>query len=373
LGRTQEDVLPVLGQCVAEHVSRSRTLLELEIGVDFGASAMGALGHAIGASQSLRVVSFRDSEMGDSSFSALVAGVRKNDVVGEINFSGCRLSDASDAAVASVIRARVSRRAVEAWENTLRNDDVGNRRDGFSDEGIPNPVRPELGLRALDLSHNDLGPAATRAMCSALRQDVELRSLGMRACRVTDEDAARLGEVMKEHVALETVELFQSRAPGADLGTLRVADRIESTATANRDARSHRDEARDSRNAMSRANDAFDGARALRDVYMDMEWVPNTPRSKIEAEKRSVAARAASRPASASARPNREKNAFRAIPLQHERVFCPASGATANKWSDMGTHSSAARPRFLGPQSPRTSRTVPPPRARRFREFSLRL
>ena len=47
-GRSQEDVLPLLGQRVAEHVARSKTLLELEVGVDLGAGAMGRRAGGIG-------------------------------------------------------------------------------------------------------------------------------------------------------------------------------------------------------------------------------------------------------------------------------------------------------------------------------------
>jgi hypothetical protein len=43
-GRSPEDVLPLLGQRVADHVARSKTLLELEVGVDLGAGAMGQAG-----------------------------------------------------------------------------------------------------------------------------------------------------------------------------------------------------------------------------------------------------------------------------------------------------------------------------------------
>ena len=103
-GRSQEDVLPLLGQRLADHVARSKTLLELEVGVDLGAGAMGRLGAAIARSQSLRRVSFRDSEMGDASFSALVDGVRRNDKLRDVDLSGCALTDASDAAVASASR-----------------------------------------------------------------------------------------------------------------------------------------------------------------------------------------------------------------------------------------------------------------------------
>ena len=239
-GRSQEDVLPLLGQRLADHVARSKTLLELEVGVDLGAGAMGRLGVAIARSQSLRRVSFRDSEMGDASFSALVDGVRRNDKLRDVDLSGCALTDASDAAVASVVRARAGRRAVEAWERNLRRYDGDERDDGEDtreDETIhafggdddflsSAETRNRLGLARLELSYNRIGPATVEAMCAALRQDVELRALGMRACLVSDADAARLGKAMREHPALELVALGQSRVAG------RASARFGSTSSA---------------------------------------------------------------------------------------------------------------------------------------------
>ena len=360
-GRSQEDVLPLLGQRVAEHVARSKTLLELEVGVDLGVGAMAKLGHAIAHSQSLRRVSFKDSEMGDASFSALVDGVRRNHRLRDVDLSGCALTDASDAAVASVVRARAGRRAVEAWERNLRRYDDsilassspfgGDERDEDDDEGTD-----KLGLARLELSYNRLGAAAVDAMCAALRQDVELRQLGMRACLVSDADAARLGKVMREHPALELVALGQSRAAGADLGALRaeLAPRPLSS-----------DGFFDAKGKGASETKDGEGAEKRRDVYMDMEWTPDTPRANAEALKRDAARRAereAARRANQNAgksktRPATARSEKARLEMETRRGWSPASGATASKWHDMGTHTSAARPHSALPKSPFAPRT----------------
>jgi len=365
-GRSQEDVLPLLGQRLADHVARSKTLLELEVGVDLGAGAMGRLGAAIARSQSLRRVSFRDSEMGDASFSALVDGVRRNDKLRDVDLSGCALTDASDAAVASVVRARAGRRAVEAWEQNLRRYDGDERDDGedtredktthaFGDDDdvlSSAETRTRLGLARLELSYNRIGPATVEAMCAALRQDVELRALGMRACLVSDADAARLGKAMREHPALELVALGQSRVAGARLGALRV------------DVVGVVDGKKPSPPAKEAGEPGSGSPRRRRDVFMDMEWRPDTPRADAEARRRAAERRAArdaakrsenaARPATARPATARERSR---LEMETRRGWSPASGATASKWHAMGTHTSAARPHSALPKSPFAPRT----------------
>ena len=365
-GRSQEDVLPLLGQRLADHVARSKTLLELEVGVDLGAGAMGRLGAAIARSQSLRRVSFRDSEMGDASFSALVDGVRRNDKLRDVDLSGCALTDASDAAVASVVRARAGRRAVEAWERNLRRYDGDERDDGEDtredttihafggdDDFLSSAeTRNRPGLARLELSYNRIGPATVEAMCAALRQDVELRALGMRACLVSDADAARLGKAMREHPALELVALGQSRVAGARLGALRV------------DVVGVVDGKKPSPPAKEAGEPGLGSPRRRRDVFMDMEWRPDTPRADAEARRRAAERRAArdaakrsenaARPATAQPATARERSR---LEMETRRGWSPASGATASKWHAMGTHTSAARPHSALPKSPFAPRT----------------
>jgi uncharacterized protein YjbI with pentapeptide repeats len=364
-------VLPLLGQRVAEHVARSKTLLELEVGVDLGVGAMATLGNAIARSQSLRVVSFKDSEMGDASFSALVDGVRRNANLRDVDLSGCCLTDASDAAVASVVRARAGRRAVEAWERNLRRYDDEDRTNEVSsspfggderDDDLSGTDQKKLGLARLELSYNELGAAAVEAMCVALRQDVELRQLGMRACLVSDADAARLGKTMREHPALELVALGQSRLEGADLGALRA----EQTPNCSYERFSSSPSA-DAKGKGAKARETKDGEdlKKRRDVYMDMEWTPGTPRANAEALKRDAARRAereAARRADKNAsfsktRPATARSEKARLEMETRRGWSPASGATASKWHDMGTHTSAARPHSALPKSPFAPRT----------------
>ena len=117
---------------------------------------------------------------------------------------------------------------MEAWERNLRRYDGDERDDGEDtredttihafggdDDFLSSAeTRNRPGLARLELSYNRIGPATVEAMCAALRQDVELRALGMRACLVSDADAARLGKAMREHPALELVALGQSRVAG---------------------------------------------------------------------------------------------------------------------------------------------------------------
>ena len=360
-GRSQEDVLPLLGQRLADHVARSKTLLELEVGVDLGAGAMGRLGAAIARSQSLRRVSFRDSEMGDASFSALVDGVRRNDKLRDVDLSGCALTDASDAAVASVVRARAGRRAVEAWERNLRRYDGDERDDGEDtredttihafggdDDFLSSAeTRNRPGLARLELSYNRIGPATVEAMCAALRQDVELRALGMRACLVSDADAARLGKAMREHPALELVALGQSRVAGARLGALRV------------DVVGVVDGKKPSPPAKEAGEPGLGSPRRRRDVFMDMEWRPDTPRADAEARRRAAERRAARDAAKRSeTRRGRRRRSRRR-----------RGSARAWRWRRAGAGvPQAARPRASGTPWART----PPPRGRTARSPSHR-
>ena len=374
-GRSQEDVLPLLGQRVAEHVARSKTLLSLEVGVDLGVGAMATLGNAIARSQSLRVVSFKDSEMGDASFSALVDGVRRNANLRDVDLSGCCLTDASDAAVASVVRARAGRRAVEAWERNLRRyDDKSPEKDrkhegsskhpfggddvyGEDDDDLSGTDQKRLGLARLELSYNRLGAASVEAMCVALRQDVELRQLGMRACLVSDADAARLGKTMREHPALELVALGQSRVAGADLGALRAEQTPRFSSSPSADAKGKGAKARETKHG--------EDLKKRRDVYMDMEWAPGTPRANAEALKRDAARRAEREAARredkkasfSKTRPATARSEKARLEMETRRGWSPASGATASKWHDMGTHTSAARPHSALPKSPFAPRT----------------
>ena len=138
-------------------------------------------------------------------------------------------------AVASVVRARAreARRGggSETCDGTTATSATTARiharmkqytRSAATTFSHPPKTRNRLGLARLELSYNRIGPATVEAMCAALRQDVELRALGMRACLVSDADAARLGKAMREHPALELVALGQSRVAGARLGALRV-------------------------------------------------------------------------------------------------------------------------------------------------------
>ena len=351
VNRSPEDVLSLLGQRVAEHVARSKTLLEIELGVDFGPTVMGKLGKSIAQAQSLRRVSFADSEMGDASFAVLIDGIRRNDLLREIDFSGCSLTDVSDAAVASVVRVRAGRRAQEAWENNLRHYETKlGTQSGFSSSPVQSSEPDNLnrlGLVRLELSYNVFGATTTEAMCVALRQDTELRHLGLRANKMTDTDASRIGKVMREHATLSTVEMCQSRVPGADLGVLKATERVGGEDGHGEKGDAGEDDT-DSSNTAKKYN---------RDVFMDMEWVPSSPRSTREALKRKVARKAerdalrASTGTKTAARPSSARLA-KELDMETRRGWSPASGATANKWNDMGTHGNAQRPRSALPRSP---------------------
>lgn len=364
--RSHEDVLPLLGQRVAEHVSRSKSLLEIEIGVDFGPAVMGKLGHAIASSESLRRVSFRDSEMGDASFSSLVDGIRKNDALREIDLSGCALTDTSDAAVASVVRARAGRRAVEAWETNLRryspspgkgggrNAEAGKKSSFSSTE----PETPHLGLARLELSYNDFTSTTVETLCHALRQDNELAHLGLRGNRLSDQDASRLGKAMRTHGTLSTISLCQSRLGGADLGVLKATERLAGVDLVAGVGNNSAKDSPVSTSCEKNTEKDKNARETKKDVYMDMEWVPSSPRARREAVQKQVARKAQRdqlkpppgvRPG--TARPGSGRFA-KQLEMTTRRTWTPASGATANRWNDLGTHSSSARPQSALPQSP---------------------
>lgn len=329
-----------LGRCLAAQVRRSTTLVELEVGADLGPAAMEHLGKAIAGNVSLRRLSFADSNLGDASFASLMNGLRDNDAVRDIDLSGCALTDASGTAIGSILRAHASRRATVSWENNLR-----CYPGSAAEKDLAAKPPAAGGLTKLDLSYNDLTVVTVRAVCESLRQDDRLETLVMKGNILGEDSAAKLGHAMREHPTLASIELQASKSEGANLGILRVVPGSAAAAAAE-----------------SSTGECEDGAAAVkRQVFMDMDCPPTTPRSraKADAERAAIRAEAAarakaksrSRPSSARASSGTQAKLSGAWG-EPRRGWSPASNAVPPKWGDIGSHTAAARPASALPRSP---------------------
>ena len=135
---------------------------------------------------------------------------------------------------------------------------------------------------------------------------------------------------------------------GADLGALRAehTPRFSSSPSAAK-----------GKGAKARETKDGEDLKKRRDVYMDMEWTPGTPRANAEALKRDAAQRADKKASFSKTRPATARSEKARLEMETRRGWSPASGATASKWHDMGTHTSAARPHSALPKSPFAPRT----------------
>ena len=317
-----ERVCKKLGMAIAAQVKTSKTLLELEIGADLGPAGMEPIGKAIAANQSLLRLSFADSAMGDSSFACVVDGLRANVNVKELDLSGCHLTDASGEAIGSIMRAHASRRAVSDWESNLRCYPGSAASKDLARAQTEGTVGPVGGLLTLNLSYNSLSTASAKAMCAALKSDTRLRTISLKSNKVDEDGAARFGSAMREHPRLAAIELQGTRAADCDLGILRVVVGSEVTMD-------HPEE--------------LDKQIVKKDVFMDMDCPPTTPRSKARRDAEVAAAKAAKR----ASRPQSAKVSATAVGsagwYEGRRGWSPASGVGAAKWEQIGDHAATAK------------------------------
>lgn len=324
-----ERVCRKLGVAVGVQLKHTRTLMELEIGSNLGPMAMDAIGKALGSNVSLVRLSFADSNMGDASFGKLVNGLRNNTNIREINLSGCGLTDASGHAIGSILRAHASRRATANWQDNLRcypgsaaSQDLAKRQAEIAALGVG-------GLQALNLSYNNFTIVTVRSLCASMHQDTRLMVLRMKGNKINEEAAAKLGQAMKEHPRLVSIELQNTQVAGVDLGVLRVVPGSEIEVP---------------------HPEVQGGTIVKKEVFMDMDVPPTTPRAlKKAAEDAAAAADAAnsSRPKTAPASSTKaaatKTAAGSAGWYEGRRGWSPASGTTAPKWKHMGDHANAGR------------------------------
>ena len=317
-----ERVCKKLGLAIAAQVKTSKTLLELEIGADLGPAGMEPIGKAIAANQSLLRLSFADSAMGDSSFACVVDGLRANVNVKELDLSGCHLTDASGEAIGSIMRAHASRRAVSDWESNLRCYPGSAASKDLARAQTEGTVGPVGGLLTLNLSYNSLSTTSAKAMCAALKSDTRLRTISLKSNKIDEDGAARFGSAMREHPRLAAIELQGTRAADCDLGILRVVVGSEVTMD-------HPEE--------------LDKQIVKKDVFMDMDCPPTTPRSKARRDAEVAAAKAAKR----ASRPQSAKVSATAVGsagwYEGRRGWSPASGVGAAKWEQIGDHAATAK------------------------------
>ena len=324
-----ERVCKKLGLAVAAQVKSSKTLLELEIGADLGPAGMEPIGKAIAANTSLLRLSFADSAMGDSSFAGIVDGLRANVNVKELDLSGCALTDASGEAIGSIMRAHASRRAVSDWEANLRCYPGSASSKDLARAQAEGSVGPVGGLLTLNLSYNSLTTVSAKAMCAALKSDTRLQTISLKSNAIDEDGAARFGAAMREHPRLAAIELQGgSNADGVALGILRVVHGSEVTMD-------HPEE--------------LDKQIVKKDVFMDMDCPPTTPRAKARRDAEIAAKKAAER----AARPRSAKVSATAAGsagwYEGRRGWSPASGVGAAKWERIGEHASAAKVAVLTP------------------------
>lgn len=318
-----ERVCKKLGLAVAAQVKSSKTLLELEIGADLGPAGMEPIGKAIAANTSLLRLSFADSAMGDSSFAHVVDGLRANVNVKELDLSGCALTDASGEAIGSIMRAHASRRAVSDWEANLRCYPGSASSKDLARAQAEGAVGPVGGLLTLNLSYNSLTTLSAKAMCAALKSDTRLQTISLKSNRIDEDGAARFGAAMREHPRLAAIELQGgSNAENVDLGILRVVHGSEVTMD-------HPEE--------------LDKQIVKKDVFMDMDCPPTTPRAKAKRDAEVAAKKAAQR----AARPKSARVSATAAGsagwYEGRRGWSPASGVGAAKWERIGDHASSAK------------------------------
>ena len=318
-----ERVCKKLGLAVAAQVKSSKTLLELEIGADLGPAGMEPIGKAIAANTSLLRLSFADSAMGDSSFAHVVDGLRANVNVKELDLSGCALTDASGEAIGSIMRAHASRRAVSDWEANLRCYPGSASSKDLARAQAEGSTGPVGGLLTLNLSYNSLTTVSAKAMCAALKSDTRLQTISLKSNRIDEDGAARFGAAMREHPRLAAIELQGgSNADGVNLGILRVVHGSEVTMD-------HPEE--------------LDKQIVKKDVFMDMDCPPTTPRAKARRDAELAAKKAARR----AARPKSARVSATAAGsagwYEGRRGWSPASGVGAAKWERIGDHASSAK------------------------------
>ena len=285
--------------------------------------------------QSLVRLSFADSNMGDASFGKLVNGLRNNTNIREINLSGCGLTDASGTAIGSILRAHASRRATANWQDNLRCYPGSAAERDLAKRQVELAAMGTGGLQALNLSYNNLTIVTVKSMCASLHQDTKLTVLRMKGNKINEEAAAKLGQAMKEHPRLSSIELQATQIPKVELGVLRVVPGSEVT---------------------MEHPEVLGGTIVKKEVFMDMDVPPTTPRSQKKAEDEAAAAATAAagapggpgrRPSSAPVSKKESETTKTAVGsvgwYEGKRGWSPASAVTAPKWKPMGDHASAGR------------------------------
>ena len=315
-----ERVCKKLGLAVAVQVKSSKTLLELEIGADLGPAGMEPIGKAIAANTSLLRLSFADSAMGDSSFAHVVDGLRANVNVKELDLSGCALTDASGEAIGSTCARRQG--AVSDWEANLRCYPGSASSKDLARAQAEGAVGPVGGLLTLNLSYNSLTTLSAKAMCAALKSDTRLQTISLKSNRIDEDGAARFGAAMREHPRLAAIELQGGSNADGVPRHLRVVHGSEVTMD-------HPEE--------------LDKQIVKKDVFMDMDCPPTTPRAKARRDAELAAKKAARR----AARPKSARVSATAAGsagwYEGRRGWSPASGVGAAKWERIGDHASSAK------------------------------
>jgi len=353
---SNERVCRRLGHSVGSQLRLTRTLMELEIGTNLGPAACESIGKALAVNQCLIRLSFADSNMGDASFGKLVNGLRNNTYIREINLSGCGLTDASGTAIGSILRAHASRRATAQWQDNLRCYPGSAAARDLAARQMELAAMGTGGLTALNLSYNNLTVVTVKAMCASLHQDTRLTVLRMKGNKINEAAAAMLGQAMKEHPRLVSVELQSTQVPDVELGVLRVVPGSEVSMP---------------------SPDLVGGTTVKKEVFMDMDVAPTTPRAVKTAAAAAAASeegqRTAARRRPSSAPPARRAPGAAGAGAGDEsdeannpggggsgagatqtaagqtgwyegrRGWSPASSVTAPTWKPMGDHANSTR------------------------------
>ena len=144
-----------------------------------------------------------------------------------------------------------------AWQDNLRCYPGSAAARDLANRQIELAAVGSGGLTALNLSYNNLTVVTVKAMCASLHQDTRLMVLRMKGNKINEEAAAKLGQAMKEHPRLVSVELQATQIPDVDLGVLRVVPGSEVT---------------------MEHPEVLGGTIVKKEVFMDMDVAPTTPR-----------------------------------------------------------------------------------------------
>ncbi|CAH8656028.1 unnamed protein product [Dicrocoelium dendriticum] len=206
--------------------SNSLTLLELQ-NLPLSATSISALCKGIAKSTSLKHLSFKDSNIGDSGLLDVCCAIRRTPKLSTINLAGCRISSRGVESLVELLRFQAMQRHNLAWQQSLR---------------YQHPVMDQFGgIRRITLNDNpEISDTGSTCLAEAMQDDLWVKAIDLQACEISDKSAMTwlriligdnrkaltLGEELTDHQinlgnrSLEVLDL--RRNPTIDSGLLRL-------------------------------------------------------------------------------------------------------------------------------------------------------